>query len=126
MKKIAFLLFLFTPFISIKAQTKLPDEKEIVSLISKKWQAYQMVSGERKMNVAPDGDYTIFNSDFTSEQKQDSHVKKSTWRYVEAEKKIVFASGDEYILKEISATRLVLTLSMEGRKVDMLLKPFGK
>lgn len=122
--KLLLLFLLFIPVASIKAQTKLPDQKEIISLLCKKWQAYQMVSGERKMNIPPGGDYTLFNSDYTSEQKQDSHVKKSTWRYVESDKKIVFASGDEYILKEISAAKLVLSFSMQGRAVDLVLKPF--
>lgn len=83
-----------------------------------------MASGQKKMNVPANGDYTIFKNDFTHEQKEDGTVRKSTWKYVEASKKITFASGDEYILKEVTPTKLVLTTKMDGMPVDLIFKRF--
>lgn len=85
-----------------------------------------MVSGTMRMPVPADGDYTLFRSDFTHEQKQDGTVKNSTWKYEEATRKLIFASGDEYTIKSISATRMELGFMMEGKPVSFVFRHFGK
>lgn len=112
-------LLLLLPFFNVNAQTANSD---VVSLLCHKWTATQMVSGQQKMNIPPNGDYTTFKSDFTHVQKEDGTIRNSTWRYVEAGKKLIFASGDEYVVKEISASKLVLTTKMDGKAVDMVFK----
>lgn len=114
-------LLLLIPFIRVNAQT---SNDETIKLLCHKWRAVQMVAGPQKLDIPADGDYTLFKSDFTHEQHQGGTVRKSTWKYVGAQKKIVFASGDQFVIKEISASKLILTTTMEGMKVDMIFKHF--
>lgn len=117
-------LFFSMLLMNVKAQVSQLSKEEIITLLCHKWQATQMISGQRKMNVPPDGDYTLFRNDFTHQQKEDGRVKESKWRYNETEKKIIFASGDEYILKEISASKLVLVFQVEGMEVNLVLRRY--
>ena len=123
--QLLFVLFLLMPFIHVKGQGQPLTEKEVVSLISFKWRAIQMGNEEKKMDIPASGDYTIFRSDYTQEEKQDDHVSKGTWRYVPATKKIVFSpSGDEYVVKELTAVKLVISVEMEGERADIVFKHF--
>lgn len=116
-------LFLLISFLDVNAQV---TNNDVIPLLCHKWRAIQMIAGQMKIDVPADGDYTLFKSDFTHVQKQEGTIRNGTWKYVESTKKLIFASGDEYILKEISVSKLVLTTKMEGKSVDLVFKHFDE
>ena len=100
------------------------NDEDLMTLLCHKWRAVEMVAGKKSLPVASDGDYTIFRKDFTCQQKQDEHIEDGTWKYVAADKKIIYDSGDEVIVKELTATKLVLIIEMDGMQVDVIFKRF--
>ena len=119
-----FILFLLIPFAGAKAQDNPFSKAKVLPLLCKKWRVVQIAAGDRRMDMPPNNDYMLFNSDFSYETKENDHVEKGTFRYNDATRKLSFSTtSNQYIVKAISATELMLDFSTEGTPGTFILKP---
>ncbi|MRG43800.1 hypothetical protein GFS24_01675 [Chitinophaga sp. SYP-B3965] len=122
---LAVLLFISPLF--LKAQVATLSEKETLSLLCYKWEVTKIQSFQGVMKVKPRGDYTMFNSDFTMESKEDDKIKKSKWSFSFPEKKVTFEDdGSVYKIMDLSTSELHLKGKWSGEMVVLILKRVTK